>query len=152
MHTKSPQFTQLKRLPRRVSQLYWAKGSNRPLEGGVQTTLSIISDCQHRNLDQSTNQQQLKSHQATNYARAAKHSIFFFAHQSPLKNMENVTLVRKANSLRQQKILESGKTKCFSVIATVENRPLSDCNRSCLSVSTTRGGSSMNGFSSLRYF
>lgn len=43
-------------------------------------------------------------------------------------------------------ILESGKTKCFPLIATVENSPLSDCNRFCLSVSTTVWGSSVNVF------
>lgn len=45
-----------------------------------------------------------------------------------------------------REILESGKTECFPLIATVENRPLSDCNRFCLSVSTTVCGSSVNVF------
>lgn len=43
-------------------------------------------------------------------------------------------------------ILESGKQNVSPLIAIVENRPLSDCNRFCLSVSTTVCGSSVNVF------
>lgn len=114
-----------------------------------QTILRITWDHQDEHFNQTRNKDHFKSHQDINPTSTKALHFFSLLTSNPGRGgggEEPRTHGQKGKLPVTGEILESGKTKCFPLIATVENSPLSDCNRFCLSVSTTVWGSSVNVF------